>query len=179
MTATLHHAQDTLRRAGYTVEPTRLGDRDALLFESDTYLGFVVAYPDTPSLLAGRHVDERAFLARFTPDLRAAQDKAWNTYFVWLAHDPPTQDDAAALTLLEEDLSGARKIAAADVRTPDDAEAALASLLPLQVPPVLDRVDVPAEIRSRTPELDPHAVEAFLSDAPVEHVARTLQTLPS
>lgn len=179
MTDLLHLAQDTLARAGYTVEPTPFGDRSALVFEDDTYLGFVVAYPDAASLLRTRHLDEREFLARYTPDLRAARDKAWNTYFVWLAREEPSLDEAAELDLLEEDLAGARKIAAAGLQTADDVDAALVNLYRLQAPPRLGRVDIPAEIAARVPELDRHAVEAFLSDAPAEQVVSVLQHLPS
>ena len=179
MTDLLHLAQDTLARAGYTVESANFGDRPALVFEDDTYLGFVVAYPDASALLDARHHDEREFLARYTPDLRAARDKAWNTYFVWLARDEPSLDEAAELDLLEEDLAGARKIAAAGLQTADDVDAALVNLYRLQTPPRLDRVDIPAEIAARTPELDPHAIEAFLSDAPPEQVVSVLQNLPS
>ena len=182
MTDTLYYAQDTLDRGGYTVERTKLGEHDALLFENDAYLGFVVAYPDAQALLAGRHADERAFLARYTPDLRAASDKAWNTYFVWLAEASPTPEEASTLAQLEEDLSGARKIAVADVQSPDDADIALINLLRFQHRTQLGRVDIPTEIRKRTPEIDSKAVDAFLTDPSVEHakkVARIIQNLPS
>jgi hypothetical protein len=179
MTAVLYHVRDTLARAGYSVERIALGQRDALLFEDDTYLGFVVVYPDVQSLHAGRETDSREFLAHYTPDLRAAGDKAWNTYFVWLAESPATQEEEAVLSLLEEDLSGTRKITASGVQSPSDVDGALVNLLPLQAPPRLSAVDIPTEIRARTTELDPYAVEAFLSDAPAEHVAKALQNLPS
>lgn len=180
MTDLLHLAQDTLSRARYTVEPTQFGSRPALVFEDDTYLGFVVAYPDAATLLDSRHLDEQEFLLRYTPDLRAARDKAWNTYFVWLARDVPSREEAAELDLLEEDLAGARKIAVAGLETSDDVDSALVNLYRLQTPPRLGRVDIPAEIASRTPELDSHAVAAFLSDATTpEQVVNVLQNLSS
>lgn len=179
MTDLLLYAHEVLTSAGYTVEQERLGERPALLFEDGTYLGFVVAYSEAGAIHEGRADDERAFLARYTPDLRAAGDKPWNTYFVWLAHDEPTREEVAELARLEEDLAGARKIAVAGVQSVEDAETALADLLPLQARTQLGSVDIPAEIRLRTTELDPRAVDAFLTESSPEHVANVLQNLPS
>ena len=179
MTDLLIYARDVLSRAGYTVEQHGLASHPVLLFEDATYLGFVAAYPDVESIHLNRAGVEREFLARYTPDLRAAGDKPWNTYFVWLAHAEPTREDAASLAALEEDLAGARKIAVAGVQSVEDAEAALADLLPLQTRAKLQSVDIPEEIRLRTTELDPDAVEAFLRESAPEHVALVLQTLQS
>lgn len=179
MTDLLYDARETLTQAGYTVERVELGDRHALAFEDDAYLGFVIAYPDIPTLQALRVSDARQLITRFTPDLRAAGEKAWNVYVVWLAQGEATPEQEAQLALLEEDLAGTRKIAAAGLQSAADVEAALANLLPLKTPPALGAIDVPAEIRSRTTELDPHAVQAFLSNAPASQVAQALQNLPS
>src|SRR3546814_17659602 len=40
----LQSGNEMLREAGYSAEPVRIGSRDALVFESDTVLGFVCVY---------------------------------------------------------------------------------------------------------------------------------------
>lgn len=175
----LHVARETLMQAEYSVD--RIGDdaRPALVFEGDAYLGFVLAYPDVPTLQALRVSDANQLIARFTPELRLADEKAWNVYVVWLAQGDATEAQEAELALLEEDLAGTRKVAAGGIETASDVEAALANLLPLKTPPALNAVDVPAEIRSRTTELDPRAVQSFLSGASASQVAQALQNLSS
>lgn len=179
MTDVLHAAREILSEAGYSVDRVDFDSRPALAFEGDAYLGFVLAYPDIPTLQALRVSDARRLIARFTPELRGASEKAWNVYVVWLAQGEATLEQEAELSLLEEDLAGTRKIAVGGVQSASDVEAALVNLLPLKSPPALDAVDIPAEIRSRTTELDPHAVQSFLSSAPASHVAQALQNLPS
>jgi hypothetical protein len=81
----------------------------------------------------------------------------------------------AALAAIEEDLTGTRKIARSDIRDISDVEAALLPLLPLQSAPKLDAVDMVTEIRQRSTELTPRAVEAFLSGTDVSLVLQVIE----
>ena len=175
----LQSARQTLVEAEFSVETVSVSGRDALVFENDTSLGFLLAYPDAADLFAHREGDARQLIARYTPELRASDGKAWNTYVVWLAGGAVDAETRTRLAVLEEDLSGTRKIAEAGLATASDVEGALLNLLPLQSPPRLGKVDIEAEIRERTTEVDRRAVDAFFSSASADHVARTLQTLPS
>lgn len=175
----LHVARETLTQAGYSVDRVGSDARPALAFEGDAYLGFVFSYPNIPTLQALRVSDANQLIARFTPELRAAGEKAWNVYVVWLAGGDATDIQEAELALLEENLAGTRKVAVGGIQMASDVDAALANLLPLKTPPALNAVDVPAEIRSRTTELDPRAVQSFLSSASASQVAQALQNLSS
>src|SRR3546814_20288292 len=50
----LQSGNEMLREAGYSAEPVRIGSRDALVFESDTVLGFVCVYDSSAELMESR-----------------------------------------------------------------------------------------------------------------------------
>lgn len=85
---------------------------------------------------------------------------------------------SVALGEIEEDLTGRRKIARADVVDIARLRAALLPLLPLQSAPKLEAVDIVSEIRERTTELPARAVEAFLSSAEESVVIQVLEEAP-
>lgn len=150
-------------------------DRFTLIFEGQTVLGFVHAYPDAATLKKRWVEDDKSRIAEFQFALRSARVKAWNTYTVLLAATPPEYADQVALSAIEEDLTGTRKIARAGVSDPSQLEAALLPLLPIQNAPRLDAVDMRAEIALRTSELPDRSVEAFLSNASIAAVVQTLE----
>lgn len=76
--------------------------------------------------------------------------------------------------MIEEDLTGTRKIARAGIGDVEQLRTALLPLLPIQSAPSLGAVDMPAEIRLRTTELPKRAIEAYLSGA---HEASVIQVL--
>jgi hypothetical protein len=153
-------------------------DRKALAFESVTVLGFVLAYPDPATLLQRWRADDSALISQHQLSLRRAQAKAWNAYTIVLAADAASYGELVALNAIEEDLTGTRKIARADIGDIEQLRAALLPLLPIQHAPSLEPVDMPAEIRLRTTELPPHAVEAFLSEAQEAVVIQVLEEEP-
>lgn len=83
-----------------------------------------------------------------------------------------------SLGAIEEDLAGTRKIARAGVNDVANLHAAILPLLALQSAPRLDAVDITEEIRQRTTELPPRAVEAFLSSADEAVVIQVLEETP-
>ena len=163
--------REVLTGANFTVRqlsPTADGSgavRGGLVFENDTVIGFVLAYETVAALLSDWRVASDALLSGQAELLGAAGRKAWNTYLVLLAGDDPNFGGALALGQIEEDLEGVRKIARAGVNGLTTARAALLPLLPFRTAPVLDPVDMPAEIRERAGELNSEVVRAFLSRA--------------
>jgi hypothetical protein len=107
--------------------------------------------------------------------LRRAGEKAWNAYIVLVAAGEETIAQSVALGAIEEDLAGTRKIARADIAATSDVRAALLPLLPLQSAPKLEAVDIVAEIRQRTTQLSPRALEAFFSKADESVVVQALE----
>ena len=165
-----------LAEASIVVSP--VADLPALAFEGATVLGFLLTYPNAAALLAHWRQDAGALVAAHQFGLRRAQAKAWNTYVILLAGDAPTYGEQVALSAVEEDLSGTRKIARAGIVDLDGLRSVLLPLLPIQSAPRLEPVDMRGEIRLRTTELPDRAVEAFLSQAPVAVVDQALEELP-
>ena len=165
MTDILALSEEVLREAGFAIRKISVAGRPAIAFENPTSLGFVFAY-DTPSeILATWSQDADTAVSAHQLVLRRARQKAWNAYAVFLAREAADYVAAAALSAIEEDLVGTRKIARAGVLDSADVRAALLPLLPLQSAPLLQAVDFVEEIRQRTTELPSRAVDAFLSSA--------------
>jgi hypothetical protein len=134
---------------------------------------------DTPSQLIELWTgDADRVIANYQFGLRRAGQKAWNTYLVLLASSATDFRASAVLSAIEEDLAGTRKVARANIADIADVRAALLPLLPLQSAPMLEPVDVASEIRQRTTELPPHAVDAFLSTANDAMVMQVLEEQP-
>src|SRR3546814_8291819 len=71
-----------LREAGYSAGPVRIGSRDALVFESDTVLGFVCVYDSSAKLMESWSKDSDQAISTYQFGLRRSGTKAWNTYLI-------------------------------------------------------------------------------------------------
>ena len=170
--------QRVLAEGGIVTTPVDLDGITALAFESLTVVGFVVMYPHAEELLFGWERDMNRLVDKFQFSLRRAQAKAWNTYAVFLATAIPSYGQQIAMSAVEENLVGTRKIARAGVSSAEAVRAALLPLLPFQHVPRLEAVDMKAEIQLRTTELPSRLVEAFLSEASDATLAQVLEDLP-
>lgn len=177
MSNLLDNADAVLSQAGYDVQRSARSP-DLLLFENDSVLGFLFGYPTVSNLMGSWASDADAIAAERRFQLRAAGQKAWNVYLVLLAEHSTTYAEVVALSLIEEDLSGMRKIARGNVSNSIAVREALLPLIAIQARPELPPVDMPAEIRLRTTELPQEAVDAFLSSAPDAVIAQSLEELP-
>jgi hypothetical protein len=156
--------------AGFTTHRATVGDREVLIFEDTTVLGFLLVYDDATRLLATFETDAEQLIRQNQFALRRAGQKAWNAYMVFLASGSVNYSQSPALVAIEEDLTGTRKIARAGVRDSEDLRNALLALLPIQAAPTLDAVDMHTEIRERASELPSRAIDAFLSAKTEESV---------
>jgi hypothetical protein len=147
----------------------------ALAFEGATILGFVLGYADCAQLIEQWRNDAIALVAEYQLSLRRAQDKAWNTYTLFLAAAEANYGERVALSTIEEDLTGTRKLARAGIMDTEQLHAALLPLLPIQNAPHLEAVDMQSEIRLRTTELPTPTVDAFLSGAQEVSVVQILE----
>jgi hypothetical protein len=146
-----------------------------LAFESETVLGFVFVYRTPTDLISRWNTDAERAVRACQPGLRRAELKAWNTYAIFLAEAAADFAERVHLSAIEENLTGTRKIARAGVSDRAGVRRVMLPLLPIQAAPRLDAVDIVAEIRLRTTELSPRAVEAFLSEASEVLVAQVLE----
>ena len=169
---------DLLKAAGFATRTAHANSRPTLLFESETVLGFIFAYGTLVELAGNWQKDATTAISEHQFGLRIAAQKAWNTYVILLVAGSAKPSETAMLAAIEEDLSGTRKIARADVSDSASLNEALLPLLPIQAAPHLTAVDVRAEIRERTTELPPRAVQAFLSMADAASVLQVLEETP-
>jgi hypothetical protein len=167
--------QEQLIGGGYAVAVTDDQDGPVVLFENDFVLGFVLFFPDAPTLLGSWKASSQRVLHAAQFALRRAERKAWNVYLVLLAEAPGDYGQNILLGSIEEDLVGTRKIARAKIADAEDIRGALLPLLAIQNAPRLDVVDMPAEIRLRTSELPSELVDAFLHGASDGVVAQLLE----
>lgn len=173
MSTILDEAQRLLSEAGLA---TDMPDDGAVLsFEGETVLGFVVAYETPAELLDRWKADVAEIVGRNQVGLRRAQRKTWNAYVVLLASGAASYPQTVAMAAVEEDLTGARKIARGKASDPEALQSALIALLPLRHAPSIEAVDMRAEIKVRTTELPAHAVEAFLSGTSEASVLQILE----
>ena len=171
----LTSSADLFSEAGFMTRNVSVNGREALVFESATVIGFLLTYDDPHVLIETWDKDATRVIADHQFFLRRAGQKAWNTYVVLLAAGNTDYAILAALSAIEEDLVGTRKIARGNIRDISDLRAALLPLLPLQTAPKLEAVDIVAEIRQRATELQPRAVDAFFSTADEAVVIQVLE----
>lgn len=123
-------AELLLSTHGYST--VRMPGIDALAFEDEVVLGFVLEYTSVADLAAKWAGDQLELLKRLAPALRVSRDKSWNVYLVLLTSARPLdENERFQLDLIEADLSSTRKLPRASVATPADLRAALNALLPI------------------------------------------------
>lgn len=174
----LLNSADLLTEAGFLTRHVSISEHEALVFENPTVIGFLLTYDAPLALVKNWEREANRLIADHQFFLRRAGQKAWNTYVVLLAAGVTDYASLAALTAIEEDLVGTRKIARGQIGDIADLRAALLPLLPLQTAPKLEAVDIVAEIRQRSTELQPRAVDAFLSSADEAIVIQVLEEAP-
>jgi hypothetical protein len=174
----LNSSAKVLAEAGFTVTTVSVGTRQTLAFEDKSVLGFLFSYGDASRLMLEWSADADKAISTYQFGLRRAGPKAWNAYTVFLASGAADYAQTVSMGAIEEDLAGTRKIARAGVNDIADLHASLLPLLALQSAPRLEAVDMAAEIRQRTTELPPRAVDAFLSSADEAVVMQVLEETP-
>ena len=174
MTVLLDNAIEVLIDANFSID-RETGLERAIAFESPTVIGFLLVYDDPAHLLSVWHSDSSKIMGERRFQLRSAGAKAWNTYVILLCEAPASDVQAVAMTEIEENLSGTRKIVRAGMRGHEDTRKALLSLLPIRAAPVLQPVSMPDEIRQRTTELPANVVDAFLALDDEEQLVRLLE----
>ncbi len=170
----IDQAQVQLRDAGYTTLPVDGTRQGVLRFEDDVVLGFLYVFPDVTTLLSGWYVAQKASITRFAPQLRLSRDKAWNVYSIFITEAAAQATEEQKINRIEEDFAATRKIARAGIKSPDDMRRALLPLLPLAKSEDFSVSDYASKLRSRLSMLPRLAVEAMLSSAGPEEIARIL-----
>ena len=175
MTGLYELASRRLEDAAFDVTAVAGEEHQAFLFENNTVLGFSIVYDNAADIISHGSRDADRLIAARRFQLKAAGQKAWNAYVLFLAAGRPSPAEAVALSLIEEDLVGYRKIARAGCDDLEVLSRALLPLLPVQAAPVLDAVDSKVEVRQRATEISTKLLDAFLSEADEQIVLQILE----
>ncbi|MBD8663030.1 hypothetical protein IFT59_07160 [Rhizobium sp. CFBP 8752] len=168
-------AQVLLRRADYHVRLSSLRDSPMICFEDQALLGFCCAFPSAGELIRNWKSYETEILIRFAPNFRAAGDKAWNVYSIFLCDNVATDIERREITWVEEDLERTRKIAAAGIANREDLARVLLPILPIQYQPRLLEGDAVERLHKRLRDISEKAAAVALDDqTPAAEVVRLL-----
>src|SRR5436853_7183694 len=108
-------AEMLLRQAGYETWPSKGGPVPCICFENEAVAGFIHIFATSDELLGGWREAQESALARHTPALRVAGEKAWNIYSVFVAAEAGTIR-TRDIERIEEDFTRTRKIARAGLQ---------------------------------------------------------------
>jgi hypothetical protein len=157
--------QVVLREAGFTTRLASIDRSSIVCFEDDVLTGFGCVFEDPGSLLRRWKATEMSLLTHYAPSLRAAGEKAWNVYCVFLCSLAADPDQNRQVHWIEEDLDRTRKVAACGLASREDLVRALMPILPLQYQPVLRQEDVTERLRTRIRTISPSASDIVLDES--------------
>ena len=157
--------QVVLREAGFATRLTSIDHSSIVSFEDDTLLGFGCVFEDPSALLARWKSTEKSILTRYAPSFRAAGEKAWNVYCLFLCSVAAGPIQSREVRWIEEDLERTRKVAACGLASREDLLRALLPVLPLQYQPVLRAEDVTERLQTRIRTIAPRASHVVLDHA--------------
>jgi len=167
--------QGVLREAGFTTRLISVDRFPIVCFEDDDLMGFGCVFEDPSDLLARWKATETSLLTRHAASLRAAGDKAWNVYCVFLCGPAADSILNRQVRWIEEDLERTRKITGCGLASRDDLVQALLPVLPLRNQPVLQEDDVTARLQRRISTIAPRAAAIVLDrGTPAAEVVRLL-----
>jgi hypothetical protein len=169
-------AEVILQRAGYRTRFTPSAEGNVLGFEDEIVIGFLHVFPSANALAAEWQAVQKADLMRHGLQLRAAPNKAWNVYCVFLTENVGSDDLSEQIDRIEEDFVSTRKIARAGVVSPIDLERVLLPLLPLKTVAGFSVTDYDARLRPRLGFLQPSLAQAILrGDEPAEIARQAIE----
>jgi hypothetical protein len=171
MTEVLSMVQVTMQNANYQTWAVGV---TTVCFEDEASMGFVCEF-DSPKQMIGKWRETEAMLlARYAPQFRAAGDKAWNVYSVFVTEAHASVEERREVRWIEENLERTRKITATGVVSREDVVKVLLPLLPIMAKPVLAPEDSTQRLLRRIEVISPRVRDVALdaSVSPAEVAAR-------
>lgn len=167
--------QVVLKEADFETHLTSFNNLQVVSFEDNAVLGFCCAFNAPNDLLDNWKTTETALLRRFALQIRAAADKAWNVYCVFLCSGTADDIQSRQVRQIEENLERTRKIASCGIAGRDDLVATLLPLLPLQYHAILKTEDATERLRRRIAQISPEAESVVLDESvPPSEVIRLM-----
>ena len=171
--------QIVLEEAGYSVWLVSVDQQTSVCFEDEAVMGFACIFANAEELLSRWHSLKSTLLNRHAARFRAAQDKAWNVYAVFLCGQESSEDQAREIRAIDENLERTRKIAACGLSGKEDVVTALLPILPIQYRPLLETEDLTERLRKRIAAIAPSVADVALNeDVAARDVAALLGAKP-
>lgn len=165
--------QGILRDAGFTTSLTSVDRSSVVYFEDNAVVGFGCLFESPAELIAQWKPRETSLLMRSSGRLRAAGEKAWNVYSLFLCASAADSTQRREVCWIEEDLERTRKVAACGISNREELVRALLPVLPLQYQPVIRPEDATVRLERRIHSIAPRASSVALDDSvPLAEVVR-------
>lgn len=158
-------SHSVLRDQGFATRVISVGQFSGLAFEDDTVLGFVNAFDGPLELLDQWQDVEKSFLQSNSTRFRAASEKAWNIYSVFLSSVDADVESKRKIRWIEEDLRFTRKLTGCGVTTRHELINVLLPLLGLQQKPFLQSDAFRTRLQRRLQTVAGRATDALLNEA--------------
>jgi hypothetical protein len=174
MTEVLSTVQVVMQNANYRTWEIGGSKNPTVGFEDEATMGFVCAFDTPRQIIDSWRETEAMLLARFAAQFRAAGDKAWTVYSVFVSEARASDEERREVRWIEEDLERTRKITATGVVARDEVVKALLSLLPIMAKPLLVPEDSTQRLLRRIEVISPRVRDVALDDSisPAEVAAR-------
>lgn len=163
-----------LRDQGFSTRVISIGKASGLAFEDDSVLGFVYVFEGAIQIIDQWQEVERQFLQSNSTRFRAATEKAWNIYSVFLSADDTDTEGRRKIRWVEEDLRFTRKLTACGIQNRQDLVTALLPLLGLQKKPFLQGDAFRTRLQRRLQAIAGPATDAVINEAVSTHEAARL-----
>lgn len=171
----LSTTQVLLKDAGYSVRLSTVQRETLICFEDTAVMGFCSTFVSPEELIRNWMAYENEIISRFAANFRAAGEKAWNVYSIFLTDALATDVDRRAISKIEENLERTRKLAASGISSREELIGVLLPLLSIQFQPKLLDGDLTARLERRIGEIAPGVRDVTLDNAvPVEDVLSLL-----
>lgn len=171
----LSTTQVLLKDAGYTVRLSTIQRETLICFEDTAVMGFCSTFVSPEELIKKWMAYENEIISRFSANFRAAGEKAWNVYSIFLTDAVATDVDRREIGKIEENLERTRKLAASGISSREELIGVLLPLLSIQFQPKLPDGDITARLKRRIGEIAPGVRDITLDNAvPVADVLSLL-----
>jgi hypothetical protein len=152
-----------------------MGEEDRLYFEDSSLFGFVWVPVDIEVMIREWERGQDSFLTDHEKQLRHIKEKSWNAYTVLLCEAVPSIGQRNALSKIEENFRGSRKLVGTGLRVNSQVVQALYPLLRIQNLVVLQDTDPVARLRGRLGSLPSVVFDALLGNIPSREIVRLLR----
>ncbi len=171
-------SHSVLRDQGFATRVISVGQLSGLAFEDDTVLGFVYAFDGPVEMLEHWQDVEKSFLQSNATRFRAANEKAWNIYSVFLTSENADVENKRRIRWIEEDLRFTRKLTGCGLTTRHELLNVLLPLVSLQQKPFLQGDAFRTRLQRRLQTVAGRAADALLNNAVTpQEAARLLRDI--